>query len=69
MEAKIYKIASKRNRKDARRHIFRTIKAVSDQDAKDQFDDIVANDGDIKNYRYILYTGDWSREVAYYYGD
>ena len=69
MEAKIYKIASKRNRKDARRHIFRTIKAVSDQDAKDQFDDIVAVDGDIKNYRYILYTGDWSREVAYYYGD
>ena len=69
MEAKIYKIASKRNRKDARRHIFRTIKAVSDQDAKEQFDNIVSADGDTKNYRYVLYTGDWSKEVAYYDGD
>lgn len=69
MEAKVYKIAYKRNRKDARRHIFRVIKAVSDQDAKDQFDEIVAADGDTKNYRYTLYTGDWSREVAYYDGD
>lgn len=69
MEAKIYKIACKRNRKDARRHIFRTIKAVNDEDAKEQFDEIVANDGDTKNYRYTLYTGDWSREVAYYDGD
>lgn len=69
MEAKVYKIACKRNRKDARRHIFRTIKATSDQDAKDQFDGIVASDGDTKNYRYVLYTGDWSREVAYYDGD
>lgn len=69
MKTKIYKIASKRNRKDARRHIFRTIKAVSDQDAKDQFDNIVAVDGDTKNYRYMLYTGDWSREVAYFDGE
>lgn len=69
MEEKVYKIASKRNRKDARRHIFRTIKAVNEQDAKDQFDNIVTADGDTKNYRYILYTGDWSKEVAYFDGD
>lgn len=69
MKAKIYKIACKRNRKDARRHIFQVIKAVSDQDAKDRFYAIIASCGDTKNYRYTLYTGDWSREIAYYDGD
>lgn len=63
---KIYKIGFKRNRKDARRHIFRTFKASDDLTAKSKFDDVVSNEGDTKNYRYTLYTGDWSREVAYY---
>lgn len=69
MEEKVYKIGFKRNRRDARRHIFRSFKAANDDMAKGEFDKIVFNEGDTKNYRYTLYTGDWSREVAYYDGE